>query len=306
MAGMTKQRTLYDVLGVPRTAKPREIGLAYDGFRAQQERVDSIPDPRLAAQMKVAYDTLSDPGKRAAYDQSLDERHAERQLNRPARRTASIVAGVVALVAAAIVASLYVARQKEVAAHAPPTRQQLLALGLQLTAPVGETRISGEVSNAGVALATAPDQMVTPCHAFAAGAQITVGSGDKASRAEIARADAERDVCVLHVKDPNETLAKWQMVDPRPGEKVYAAVRDDPRPAQLREGSITRAIPDAKGGAAWQVSLPPTVPNGTPLLDASGKVVGIITTPHEFGADMVVALGASRIRDALAAPSRSE
>ena len=299
MTDAKRQRTLYDVLGVPRTAKLHQIGLAYDRFRTHQERLDAVPDPRLAAQMKVAYETLSDPGKRATYDQSLELRQAERRVNHPARRTAGLIAGAAALIAAAVVASMYAARQREAAAAAPPTTEQLLAQGVQLTLPVAETRISGDVSSEGVALATGRNEMVMPCHALAAGAQVTVGTGDTASHAELARADAERDICVLRVKDPNETLAKWRTGDPRPGEKVYAAVRDGPRPAQLREGRIARGIPDAKGGAAWQVSLPPTVPNGTPVLDESGRVVGIITTPHEFGADLVVALGASRIVDTL-------
>jgi hypothetical protein len=292
-----KQRTLYDVLGVPPNAKVQQIGLAYDRFKTQQEREDAIPDPRLAAQMKVAFETLSDPDKRAEYDRTLDARV---EAGKPRKRPmVGIVAGVVALVAAAIVASMYASRQKEAAANAPPTKEQLIALGEQLMAPVEEMKISGEVSKADVALAVAKNQMVMPCHSLAAGAQITVGAGDKAARAELERADAERDICLLRVKETGDTLAKWRVVEPPAGEKIYAVVR----PSQIKEGSITRVIPDAKGGRAFQVSLPADVPNGTPVLDGSGRVVGIVTTPHEFGADMVAVLGASRITEALGAPA---
>ena len=65
------RKTLYEVLGVGAHAKQHEIARAYAHMRADMKKEHSAPDPRLAAMAKVAYETLSDPGRRAEYDDSI-------------------------------------------------------------------------------------------------------------------------------------------------------------------------------------------------------------------------------------------
>jgi len=202
---------------------------------------------------------------------------------------------VAVLIAAAAVASMYAARTKEVAASEPLPPEQILALGEQLVAPMEETRISGEVAQTGVAIATAQHEMVTPCHTLAAGAQIMVGSGAKAARADMARADIERDICMLRVKDSNDVVAKLRVSDPAPGERIYTVVRSGPRPTELKEGHVTRAVAGAQGGKAYELVLPGKIPNGSPVLDVRGNLIGIVTSPHAYGEGLTVALAASRI-----------
>ncbi|QIJ61273.1 J domain-containing protein [Streptomyces sp. JB150] len=72
-------RDHYAVLGVPRSASAREITVAYRRLvralhpdTAPRERPDTAPrDPAVPddlAAVLAAYDTLRDPGRRAAYD----------------------------------------------------------------------------------------------------------------------------------------------------------------------------------------------------------------------------------------------
>lgn len=71
----------YETLGVSRTAKPSEITRAYRRL-ARDLHPDTNPDPAAEdrfKQLTAAYDVLSDPARRAAYDR------ARRQVGRGAR-----------------------------------------------------------------------------------------------------------------------------------------------------------------------------------------------------------------------------
>ena len=63
--------TLYEILGVPRDAKANDIGRAWKSFRTSQTDDTVPPDARRAALVKDAYEILSDPARREAYDRSL-------------------------------------------------------------------------------------------------------------------------------------------------------------------------------------------------------------------------------------------
>lgn len=64
--------TLYEVLGVPETADARDIKSAYRK-RAMKLHPDVNPSPDARERFmecKTAYETLSDPAQRSAYDNS--------------------------------------------------------------------------------------------------------------------------------------------------------------------------------------------------------------------------------------------
>jgi DnaJ-class molecular chaperone with C-terminal Zn finger domain len=98
-----KNKTLYEVLGVKPDAKMTDIGRAYNRIRADLEKEHAAPNPRFAALAKVAYETLSDPQRREAYDESLREPVKVRSK----RGLFALVAGVAVLVAAAVGANLF-------------------------------------------------------------------------------------------------------------------------------------------------------------------------------------------------------
>src|SRR6266545_2347507 len=62
--------TYYDLLGVPPDAPLSEIQAGYDMQRRHAEWSGS-PDPVLLAQYDAAWQVLSDPARRRAYDQSI-------------------------------------------------------------------------------------------------------------------------------------------------------------------------------------------------------------------------------------------
>ena len=57
----------YGTLGIPKTATPDEIKTAYRRL-ASKNHPDKGGDTATFQNIQVAYDTLSDPGRRAAYD----------------------------------------------------------------------------------------------------------------------------------------------------------------------------------------------------------------------------------------------
>src|SRR5579859_3101174 len=65
----TKQ-SLYDILGVARDANELDIGLAHQRRMLELQRA-MPPDPSRIAFVTQAYEVLSDPKRRAAYDASL-------------------------------------------------------------------------------------------------------------------------------------------------------------------------------------------------------------------------------------------
>lgn len=116
----SRATTYYDLLQVPRRARPERVRLAYRQLasRYHPDKQAGRPEAqRVMAALNEAYAVLSDPQQRAAYDRRLDE---ARQLERAAleRRLALIddpgeawpwwlLLATVAFSAAAIGISLY-------------------------------------------------------------------------------------------------------------------------------------------------------------------------------------------------------
>jgi hypothetical protein len=281
-----KQRTLYDVLGVARTAKNTDITRAWNRVKADQERDDVSPDARLMAQAQVAFETLSDPDKRDAYDQSL--------LRAASKSRVPMWSGVAAGIAVAAVAGYFLmGRSKGPEAPKPLSREEVL----QAVGPyVGELKgalVSGEVRTIGEAVVVAEDQMATTCKGFVPGAQLTMKVGDFSTQASLTRVDETLDVCVLTVPSMG-TAVKVRQSLPAPREEVHAIVIDAAGKPQLRQASIAGFIEDPKG-TVLQVQSAVPLPNGTPVFDAQARLTAIVSSPHAYGEGKIVALPAARV-----------
>ena len=294
MAQNNKTRTLYEVLGVPRNAKATDIGLAYQRYKSEMQKESSVPDARRAAMMKVAYETLYDPARRAEYDATLEGPKKNKRLP-----VAAIVATIVVVAVGAGAYFKFFRAPEKPAKAAALTTEQLLEGVSPFVGRLQSTVMSGEVKPAGVAIATAEGEMITTCHSLPAGSQLSVLLPTGMTKAELTRASEDLDVCTLKVKDIGAAFVKTRGADPGPGEKLYAIVAEGSRSNQLKEVRVAKSIADAKG-AVLELNVPGPFPTGSPVIDSQGRLAGIVTTPHSFGEGLSVALGTSRIAQARA------
>jgi hypothetical protein len=138
--------------------------------------------------------------------------------------------------------------------------------------------------------------MVTTCRGMAAGMLLTVKSGDRTSKAELARANEDLDICTLTVKGAGPGV-KIRTGMPSSREQIQAVLVNAEGQPEARQVSVARSIKDAKA-AALELRAAVPLPNGTPAFDSQARLVGIVVRPHAFGDGLVVALGTARIAQA--------
>lgn len=93
---MTRDRTHYEVLGITPKAPPEILNAVFRAWmQALKVHPDLGGDEELAKSINVAYETLKDPAKRAAYDARLSQ--ANHTLINETRRRAPRVAVDVAI-----------------------------------------------------------------------------------------------------------------------------------------------------------------------------------------------------------------
>jgi hypothetical protein len=294
----SSNKTLYEVLGVARNAKATDIGRAYNLIKADLQKETSAPNPRLAAMAKVAYETLYDPDRRAEYDATLASA-AVAGRGRKGRGATAMVASIVAVIAVAGAGYYFFGRPAhhgERDAEKALSPQEILQAVAPQIAHLQGALVSGEVRDLGVAVAVGENEMVTTCRGMAAGMLLTVKSGDRTSKAELARANEDLDICTLTVKGAGPGV-KIRTGMPGTSEQIQAVLVNAEGQPEARQVSVARAIKDAKA-AAFELRAAVPLPNGTPAFDSQARLVGIVVTPHAFGEGLVVALGTARIAQA--------
>lgn len=170
--------------------------------------------------------------------------------------------------------------------------EEILATAAISVGYVQAIEISGRSRPVGLAVAIDEGVMVTTCHGLAANAQLTVRLTGRVAPARIAMVDEERDLCKLSVEGAGSRPLALSGEAPRVGMPVYAVTfGGDGQVA--RPASITALLPAANGNVIEISAAVPSSASGGPVVDTSGRLVGIMTTPHGFGAGRNVALPAA-------------
>jgi hypothetical protein len=280
--------TLYEVLGVHRSAQPGDIVRAYRTKRAQLLVGAAADDPQ-ATLVHEAYEVLSDPQKRAAYDASL----RGDSFLRPERAVAAGPKyGIIAAVAAAVIALLVWWRW---AASGPDDTipQEIVATVSTAVGRVERLDMQGHSTLLGHAFAIDPGVMVTSCSPAVANTQLVVSFGTRRASAQSSQPDKRRPICRLAVVSAGSWPLGVSREEPRVGDKVFAAVIKGNGEADILEGQVKSLIP-TDGGRAIEFSVPvlPAM-QGAPLLDRNGRVLGMISLQHSFGPGRSIALPAA-------------
>ena len=327
MAAMAeRKKTLYEILAVGSEDNTIDFGLAYRRRMAELQK--AVPqDASEIALVHEAYEVLNNPKRRAAYDDSLmarlerdaaaEQAHApdlvlEPEPAAPAMKPvwAGVGAGIV-VIAAALFFTLrdrapaappkeVVEAPKPAASLPPPPPKPLTAADILAGATSSVGRVisydmAGRATPLGLALAVDRGVFVTTCHGLPAGSQLVVRIGLEPHSATLAMNDEELDLCKLAVPDSGGSGLPIATDDLKAGDKIYALGANAKGELALTEGTVKQIRPSPIGKVI-EVSMPiaPTASGGA-LFDAYGRLAGVTTTPHTFGAGLEIALPASWI-----------
>jgi S1-C subfamily serine protease len=325
------KKTLYEILGVPADAGPEDIVHAHDRRVYEQRRAEN-PDPNAQVLLQQAFEVLSNPKRRAAYDASLvtaAERTAAAQQvtdleiepeadSERARKMRLLgMVGGMALIFAVL---FFVFRPRPVPSPplpapvaeapkpAPPrlrTGPEILADASTSSGQVMSYSMSGAATPLGMASEIEAGQMVTTCHAIPAGGKLVVKIGKEIHAADLAITDEQLDLCRLSIPGLTTPPLKLAAEDAKAGDKVYVVGMNAKGELAATEGKVTQ-LRTSPQGPVLEVSVPiaPTGSGGG-VFNEQGQLVGIATTPHTYGAGLNIALPVSWIasmRSRAAAP----
>lgn len=267
--------TLYEILGVARDAKATDIARAYNKFRASLLDDTVPPDARKAVLVKDAYEILSDPARRGAYDESL--RAPKVVIAKAASRVSplhlAIAAGVVVFAALA----WYLLRPKAQPWDRTRSLAELTTHASAAVSRINSLDLSGKSAPLGLAFSIAEDVMATSCAGISPGMELRVNVVPRHVQARVMMADEERGLCKLAAAGTGSWPLAFAGGAPRAGEKVYATRVNAVGEATLAEGTVKRVL-DEGPRRVFETTLPlPPEGRGGPLLDSGGRIVAIAT-----------------------------
>lgn len=289
------KQTLYDILELPRDAEPLEITRAYRRLNAELNKEYAAPNPRKAALVHEAYEVLSDPRKRAEYDRSLKTARflGTAPGEKPQRRglLAVLVLGV-----AAGGAWYYFQGRTDAALSAPSLGQQEVHTAASLSVGrVNRVEMTGARAGLGVAVAIEEGVMLAPCEGIAPGTQLLVRIPPRDIPAQLGAADSALGLCKLNVTGGASWPLPMSGLVPRIGDRVYAVNLGPLGEVVVSPGEVKKITPVAMGRAIESTARAGTPLEGSPLLDAEGRVIAIAmkgqhtTLPSAWIVDLPVA-----------------
>jgi hypothetical protein len=320
---MAAKKSLYEILGVEPDANELDINLAFQRRNFELQRI-AQPDPNAIGLVQQAHEILSNPKRRAAYDAArvtaaektaaanqepdlvIEEGDAE-----PPRRkwlVPAIVAALVVVVAAFLALRPAPAPQQaqptpvaEAPKPAPPpppqplAAPQLLAAAIRATGQLLAYDMSGAAVPIGLAVSLDPGSVLTTCHGMTAGGKPVFRQGADTLSAELTVADEVLDLCRFTVPGLAARPLAVAADEPRAGDRIHALGINAKGEFALTDGTV-KQLRMAQNVKVLEVSMP-IAPGGSggPVLDDFGRVVGIATTPHRYGAGINAAISSAWI-----------
>lgn len=272
---MREKSTLYDALGLERSAKQSDIVRVYRRLSAEMRSEGAAPNARRAALIHEAYEVLSDPESRAAYDKSLrTARFTGASGSAPGRKWGGIV-----LFVAVGLGALY----HFTLGGAPESRTQGAAMSLQelqaaaavSVGRVNRVEMSGNRAALSAAVAIEEGVMMAPCAGIDPAAQIVVRIPPRDIPAQLKHADTEVGLCKLAVSGGGSWPLATTSVVPRPGDRVYAANLNPAGEVVVTAGEVRKISRGPRGEVIESTARTAALVEGTPLLDQHGRVVAI-------------------------------
>jgi len=315
------KKSLYEILGVPRDANDLDIGIAHQRRVLELQRAVP-PDPGAQVLLHEAFEVLSNPKRRVAYDASLlsaaekaaAAEQAEPDLvlegddEKPANRN-KVIAAVLAGVAVVTVLGLWIGLRGEKAAPPPVVKApeppppppppqklspaQILTRAMKSTGRVMSYEMSGRAVPVGLALSAEPGTMVTTCHGLSGNSQLVVKIGPESNSATLDVTDEVLDLCRVAITGLNVPTLKPAADEPRVGDPVFVLGASAAGELAVTEGTVKglRATPNGK---VIELSMPVApAGSGGAVFDAYGNLVGVATTAHKLGAGLNIALPAA-------------
>lgn len=265
-------RTLYQILGVHRDAKASDIERAHKRLRAEIQQETVAPDPRRAMLVRNAYEVLSDPARREAYDESL---RAPASMLRRAGASRRAQAAAIAVAVAALGIGAYFALRADPALDKPRDPREIAEAASLAVGRIESIDVGGGTTQLGLAFALQQGALATHCRGFSPTTQLVVTFAQRKVPARIATMYEREGVCRLTA----EGLGSWPLPlrgsRPAPGDRIYATKIGANGQLALAEGTVRRVFGD-EGGTIVEVNGPASLQlAGGPLLDAQGRVIGV-------------------------------
>ena len=287
------RRTHYDELGVKPSAIPTEIERAWRKYRAEADHEGTAPDRGRESRMRAAYETLSDPVKRAAYDDSL--KAPERR-----QRSKGLAIGLLGvLVLAGVAAGAYLLQPPPPPPPGALTLDELTHNASLAMGRVESLDMGGKSTRVGLAFAVEEGVVATTCEGINPMSQLSLNIMPRSVPVKVAQVDEVRGLCKLTAKGIGSWPLQASPNDPAPGETVYATKMNAVGEVGLVEAKVKRVMPTERGKTIEiSVAVLPERQGG-PVLDSRGRVVGMQLLPGGKGRGEVV-----RITPDLAVPPK--
>jgi hypothetical protein len=274
---MANPRTHYDELGVPKGARPLDIQRAYNKYRKEADRDTAIPDAQRDKRVQAAYDTLSDPDKREAYDAALARPRASAGGERTGSGKGVLVLAGLGVAVAVAGAGYFLMNRGNPPPADPGTRAagELTRRASLAVNRVDSTGLSGKAVPLGIAFAIGEGTAVTACNGISPTSILTLSVSPQPVSARLAYVDDKLGICKLAASGIGGSPLPLAAEDPKPGDNVYMTQVDAAGVVSLTKAQVTRVAPSSRGGTVVEttVSVAPEQ-SGGPVLDERGRVIG--------------------------------